>query len=177
MVTNILVKAMTQFPSPQFALAMHLLHGPIAMGLGSVGGASGELHEAVAKLRDLAGQLEGAQYARFWATLDSDDLYADLTADVAGFEDLMRMRIAGLVGQAYREVGADKLEAWLGLRGPDATKRFATDVAKWAVKDDGATIAIPLNADNEAKKAEIREDVNFEMFARVVRRSWEEQAP
>src|SRR2546430_7812859 len=51
-ITNILVKAMTQFPSPQFALALHLINP-------STTTASGELHEAVAKLRALNSLLEG----------------------------------------------------------------------------------------------------------------------
>lgn len=178
---------MTQFPSPQFSLAMHLLPGPVAMGMrkppeGAPPVAESELHEAVHKLRELNAHLEAARYAKFWATFDSDDLYADLTADVSGFEELMRVRIAQLVGQAYREVGLDKLELWLGIRGGEAeTRRFVEGTCKWTVRDakdgeESPVAIVPLNPDNEAKKAEIREDVSFDMFSRVVRRSWEEQA-
>ncbi|GAO19867.1 uncharacterized protein UV8b_01380 [Ustilaginoidea virens] len=163
-VTNILVKAMTLFPSPQFSLALHLVN-PSAV-------VSGELHEAVTKLRSLNSQLEGAQYAQFWASVDGDDLCADLIADISGFEDVIRHRIALLVSQAFRELKLTHLESWLGLS-EDATRKFVTDAAGWTVDGDG-NIKVPSNPDNEAKKAEIREDVNVEQFSRVIRRSWED---
>jgi translation initiation factor 3 subunit K len=182
-VTNILVKAMTQFPSAQFDLAMHLLSPQIAMpppapkAAPSDGPAparpNAELAEAVAKLRALNGQLESAQYARFWATMDSDDLYADLTTDIAGFEDMVRVRIAQLVGQACREISGSVLEAWLGMD-TDKMRRFVVETGGWKVDEATGNVLIPKNPDNEAKKTEIREDVNFDMFARVIRRSWEE---
>ncbi|CAG9941346.1 hypothetical protein V2G26_017652 [Clonostachys chloroleuca] len=163
-VTNSLVKAMTQFPSPQFSLALHLINPSAAN--------SGELHEAVNKLRTLNSQLEGAQYSSFWATLDGDDLCADLIADISGFEETIRHRIALLVSQAFREIKLSHLEAWLGLS-EDATKKFVSEVAGWSVEEDGS-VKVPSNPDNEAKKAEIREDVSVEQFSRVIRRSWEE---
>lgn len=163
-VTNILVKAMTLFPSPQFSLALHLINPSATV--------AGELAEALTKLRSLNSQLQGAQYAQFWASVDGDDLCADLIADISGFEEMVRFRIAELVSQAYREIKLSHLESWLGLS-EDATRRFLADVAGWNVDADGL-VKIPPNPDNEAKKAEIREDVNFEQFSRVIRRSWEE---
>ncbi|EFQ27493.1 GANP/Nin1/mts3/eIF-3 p25 family protein [Colletotrichum graminicola] len=163
-VTNILVKAMTQFPSPQFSLALHLINPSVIV--------QGELAEAVAKLRLLNTQLEGSEYARFWNTIDGDDLCADLIADISGFEDLIRTNIANLVAQAFREVKLSQLESWLGLNS-DATAKFVTEVAGWTVGDNGI-VTVPKNTENEAKKSEIREDVNVDMFSRVIRRSWEE---
>ncbi|RYP89561.1 hypothetical protein DL770_004334 [Monosporascus sp. CRB-9-2] len=168
-ITNVLVKTLTCFPSPQFALAMHLIPPSIL----APANARAELPEAISKLRELDGQLQGAQYARFWATLDSDDLYADLTADVSGFEETVRVRIATLVGHAYREVELPLLEAWLGLEGQAAAK-FIAETAGWSIGDDGL-VKVPRNPENEARKAEVREDVNVDMFSRVIRRAWEEQ--
>lgn len=166
-ITNILVKAMTAFPSPQFNLALHLL-APSSLAPGT------ELSEAVTKLRALNAHLQGASFSRFWATLDSDDLYADLTTDIEGFEDTIRVHIAQIVSEAFREVQVDILEGWLGLEGKDAVQKYVIDTCGWKVEGDN--VLIPKNADNEAKKAEIREDVNVDMFARIIRRSWEEVA-
>lgn len=165
-ITNVLVKTLTCFPSPQFTLALHLIP-PSTLAPTS----RGELSEAIIKLRELNNQLQGAQYARFWGTLDSDDLYADLVADIDGFEELVRVRIATLVSHAFREVELTVLAEWLGL-GEDAAAKFLTETAGWKV--EGASVQIPRNAENEAKKSEVREDVNVEMFSRVVRRAWEE---
>ncbi|CAK7563034.1 MAG: hypothetical protein SEPTF4163_000891 [Sporothrix epigloea] len=175
-ITNALVKAMTEFPSPQFNLAMHLLSPSVASPAAAAASnntVSTELAEAVSKLRALNNQLEGAQFARFWVTLDSDDLYADLTTDIAGFEETVRVRIAQLISHAFREIQLPLLEQWLGLS-EDAARQFVTETCGWNI--EGATVQIPTNAENEAKKTEIREDVNIEMFARVIRRSWEETA-
>ncbi|KAK4215116.1 COP9 signalosome [Rhypophila decipiens] len=171
-ITNILVKAMTQFPSPQFDLAMHLL-SPSHSNPGP--NSSSELAEAVSKLRALNAQLEGAQYDRFWATLESDDLYADLTTDIAGFEDMIRVRIAQLISHAYREISVSVLENWLGLDGEAKVKAFVTETCGWKVGEDGV-VQIPRNPENEAKKSEVREDVTIDMFSRVIKRSWEEIA-
>ncbi|KAG5929858.1 hypothetical protein E4U42_004250 [Claviceps africana] len=163
-VTNILVKAMTLFPSPQFSLTLHLINPTVA--------ATGELGEALTKLRSLNSQLEGSQYAQFWASVDGDDLCADLIADISGFEDTIRHTIARLISQAFRELKLTHLESWLGLN-EDATRTFVTEVAGWTIDEEG-NIKIPSNPENEAKKAEIREDVSVEQFSRVIRRSWEE---
>ncbi|KAK3313195.1 armadillo-type protein [Apodospora peruviana] len=171
-ITNILVKAMTQFPSPQFDLAMHLL-SPSHSNPGP--NSTSELAEAVSKLRALNAQLEGAQYDRFWATLDSDDLYADLTTDIAGFEDMIRVRIAQLISHAYREVSVTVLENWLGLDNEDEAKTFAVETCGWKIGEEGM-VQIPKNPENEARKTEIREDVTIDMFSRVIKRSWEETA-
>ncbi|CAN8105589.1 unnamed protein product [Discula destructiva] len=167
-ITNILVKAMTTFPSPQFNLALHLL-APSTFAGGS------ELSEAVVKLRALNAHLEGASFARFWGTLDSDDLYADLTTDIDGFEDTIRLKIAQIVSEAFRDVQTvPVLEGWLGLQGKEAVENYVVDTFGWNVEGD--MVIVPKNADNEAKKAEIREDVNVDMFSRIIRRAWEETA-
>lgn len=154
---------MTQFPSSQFSLALHLINPTAAQ--------SGELAEALTKLRALNGQLEGAEYASFWADIDGDDLCADLIADVAGFEDVIRNTITNLISQSFRELQLSHLESWLGLS-EDATKKYITESFGWTVEGDN--VKIPSNPDNEAKKSEIREDVAVDQFSRVLRRAWEE---
>ena len=162
---------MTQFPSIQFDHSLHFL-SPSVSNPGP--GAPSELAEAVGKLRIVNAQLEGAQYARFWATLDSDDIYADLTTDIVGFEEMIRLRIAQLVSEAFREIQVSVLEAWLGMDEADVRK-FAVETCGWKLAEDGV-VQIPRNVENEAKKSEIREDVNVDMFSRVIRRTWEEVA-
>lgn len=157
---------MTCFPSPQFSLTMHLIPPSIL-----APNSRAELPEAIGHLRELNTQLQGAQYARFWGTLDSDDLYADLVTDINGFEEIIRIRIATLVSHAFREVEIAVLAEWLGLD-EAAARKFVTETAGWKIEGDA--VQVPRNAENEAKKAEVREDVNVEMFSRVVRRAWEE---
>jgi len=173
-VTNTLVKALTVFPSPDFSLLLHLLPPHI---LHPTSTPPDPLSEAVLKLRQLNTLLESASYRAFWATLDSDDLYADLVADVNGFEELMRVRIAVNVGQGCREVERGVLESWLNLRG-GAFEAFVGGVCGWGVDDSegGGVVRVPVNKENEAKGTVVREEVRFEQFSRVVRRAYEQPA-
>jgi translation initiation factor 3 subunit K len=192
-ITNILVKALTVFPNPDFSLALSLLPthvlAPLSTSSHSPAAGDAPLSEAVQKLNILKNLLEGADYASFWAELDSDDLYADLVADVSGFEELMRVRIAALVSQAIREVDRSILESWLNLQGKEF-EHFVGTVCGWDV--DGDKIKVPINKDNEAKGTVVRENVNFDRkcstmvvlgiananteFSRVVKRAYEQPA-
>ena len=167
--TNILVKALTVFPSTDFSLCLHLLPPHILHPSSKVSSlpAAGDapLSEAVQKLDVLNTLLSEANYKGFWTTLDSDDLYADLVADVSGFEELMRIRIAVTIGQSCREVERGVLEGWLQLRGQDF-ERFITDICGWGIDSTtggkGGTVRIPVNKENEAKGTIVRENVQFD---------------
>jgi translation initiation factor 3 subunit K len=173
-VTNILVKALTIFPSPVFSLCLALLPpSTVPYHNTSASIPTTDFTESIQKLTLLSTLLESAQYARFWSTLESDDLYADLYADVAGFEDLIRIRIAGEVGKTFREIEAAVLSIWLDLRG-DALAKFCEKACGWTV--DGQRVAIPPNAENEAKSEVRGERVGVEMFGRVFRRGYEQPA-
>lgn len=130
------------------------------------------------KLTRLNTLLESAQYALFWSTFNSDDLYADLVADVAGFEELVRVRIAVEVGKAFREIGADVLTQWLDVKNRDALERFVVDVCGWEVdKTTGEiVIRVPMNRENEARSEIKGERVGVDMFGRVIRRGFEQPA-
>lgn len=172
-VTAILVKSLTVFPSPDFSLCLHLLPPSILVNKPR-DSSSPQLAEAVHKLNVLNNLLSGADYRGFWAMLRSDDLFADLTAGVSGFDELMRVRIAATVSQAVREVQRDILEDWLELRG-DAFEKFVGDVCGWKVESSGM-VEVPTNKDNEAKGTVVRENVKFDQFSRVVRRAYEQPA-
>lgn len=173
-VTNVLVKALTIFPSPAFSLGLALLPpSTIPFTTNNTSIPTTDLTESIQKLTRLSTLLESAQYDVFWSTLESDDLYADLYADIAGFEDLVRIRIAGEVGKAFREIDLGVLSSWLELRGEALTK-FCTSACGWRV--DGQKVTIPPNAENEAKSEVKGERVGVEMFGRVIRRGLEQPA-
>ncbi|KAF8444298.1 armadillo-type protein [Terfezia claveryi] len=170
-ITNILVKALTVFPGPDFSLCLHLLPPNILLPTTS---ATDTLAEAVQKLHTLSILLESGQYKEFWATLDSDDLYADLVADCIGFEELIRVRIAMATAQAAREVDRKVLEGWINMEGEDF-EGFVREVCQWTI-GDGDKVIIPVNNDNEAKTTVTRENVKFDQFSRLVKRAYEQPA-
>lgn len=153
--TNILVKALTVFPAPDFSLCLSLLPPHILQ----PNPAADSLAEAVQKLNVLHTLLNNAQYDQFWSSLDGDDLYADLTADVQGFEELMRIRMAVVISQSMQSVNKTLLESWLNLS-DDAFENFVKNTCGWAV--EGETVNIPLNKENEARGTVVRENVKFD---------------
>lgn len=174
-VTNILVKALTVFPSPAFSLSLALLP-PSSIPFSDAKSTNlpiTDLTESIQKLTRLSSLLESAQYDVFWSTLDSDDLYADLVSDTAGFEDLIRIRIASEVGKAFREVDLQVLSEWLDLRSEALTK-FVQTACGWKVHGEKAEI--PSNAENEAKSEVKGERVGVEQFGRIFRRGLESPA-
>jgi translation initiation factor 3 subunit K len=181
--TNILAKALTVFPSPAFSLALALLpahtqpFGPTSTdntNNNNLSQQTSDFVESVQKLTHLNALLESAQYALFWSTFNSDDLYADLVADVAGFEELVRVRIAVEVGKAFREISADALAQWLDLKSREALQKFVADVCGWEV--DGTVVRVPKNRENEARSEIKSERVGLDMFGRVIRRAYEQPA-
>ncbi|KAF2155185.1 ARM repeat-containing protein [Myriangium duriaei CBS 260.36] len=170
--TNILVKALTVFPSPDFNLCLSLL--PPHVLSKSSPAAQGSLAEAVQKLASLHAALVDARYADFWAALDDDDLVADLVADVQGFEEMMRVRMAVVVSQCMQSVEQSVLEGWLNLSQGEKFDKFVTDVCGWKVED--GRVVIPLNKENEARSTVVRESVKFEQFGRTVKRAYEQPA-
>lgn len=153
-ITNILVKALTVFPSPDFSLCLHLLP-PNSLITPPID----TFAEAVQKLHLLSKQLEGAEYREFWSILDGDDLYADLVADCSGFEELMRLRIATAVAQAFREIKREILEGYLNMQG-EAFEGFIKNVCVWTL--EGGRVKIPLNKENEAITTVTREVVKID---------------
>jgi translation initiation factor 3 subunit K len=164
-VTNILVKALTVFPAPDFSLCLSLLAPHVllnksgsstAHSLPAAGDAP--LSEAVQKLNDLHNSLARGDYSAFWAAYDGDDLFADLVADVVGFEELMRLRIVVAVGQAWRAVQRSVLQEWLNLEG----REFDHLMGVVGFEVQGDVVKIPLNKENAVKSSVLRENVKFD---------------
>ena len=77
------------------------------------------------------------------------------------------------MGKTFRQIEAAVLSSWLDLRG-DALAKFCEKACGWRV--DGQEVAIPPNAENEAKSEVKGERVGVEMFGRVFRRGYEQPA-
>ncbi|KAJ9302934.1 hypothetical protein DTO271G3_308 [Paecilomyces variotii] len=177
--TNILAKALTVFPSPAFSLSLALLPAhtqPFPSNSEESSSQTSDFVESIQKLARLNTLLESAQYSLFWSTFNSDDLYADLVADVAGFEELVRVRIAVEVGKAFREISIDVLAQWLDLRSREALEKFVADVCGWEVDKAAAIVRVPKNKENEARSEIKGERVGVDMFGRVIRRGFEQPA-
>ena len=152
-ITNILVKALTIFPSPDFSLCLHLLPPNIL----DPKTATDPLSDAVRKLAQLNELIESGSYREFWNAFEGEDLYADLVVDCVGFENIMRDGIALQTSMIAREVKKDIAQGWLNVRKDDLAEVVAS--YGWGLEND--VVTIPLNKENEAKTTVFRENVSF----------------
>lgn len=162
-ITNVLVKALTVFPQPDFALCLSLLPPHVLQNKTNSKQSKQQRNDAafceqVQKLNTLNNLLAAGNYAEFWSTYDGDDDMADLVADITGFEDLMRLRIVVAVSQAWRDIQRDVLEEWINLGDGD----FDRLMSAVGFKVEGDSVKVPLNKENEAKGTVIRENVKFD---------------
>ncbi|KAH8555998.1 armadillo-type protein [Umbelopsis sp. PMI_123] len=149
---NILAKALTAVPAPDFNLCLYLLTEPMI------------IDEPIKQLTALHQLLEQSRYAKFWETYKSESAYEQLVAEVRGFDQAIRNVVARVVSMTHQQISSSLLESYLDLKGDD----FAAFVKEqnWEIK--GALVQIPVNKDNEAKTVVIRENIKFEQLTKVI---------
>lgn len=103
-------------------------------------------------------------------------MYADLVADVSGFEELVRIRIAVEVGKAFRAISLDMLGQWLDVRSRDSLEKFVKEGFGWSFDGGVGVVWVPANKENETRSEVKSEHVGVEMFGRVLRRGFEQAA-
>ncbi|KAI9006664.1 armadillo-type protein [Phycomyces nitens] len=149
-IINILAKALTAVPAPDFNLCLYLLSEQASLA-------------AVEKLTDLQQLLEQSRYAKFWETYNKEE-YKSLTGAIVGFEAAIRQVIARVVAMSYQVISTSVLSSYLALTGDDLTK-FCNE-HQWQKKDD--VVQIPINEDNEAKAVVVIENIKFEQLTKVI---------
>jgi len=150
---NILAKALTAIPEPDFNLSLYLLDDKIA---GS---------DEVSRLTTLQQLLEQSRYSKFWETYSSSPEFQELTAEVKGFGNAIRRVISKVVAMTYQKIEEAVLRSYLNLEG-DA---FASFLIANGWKTDGAgSVLIGVNKLNEATSVVIRESLRFEQLTKVI---------
>jgi len=149
---NILVKALTAIPEPDFNLCLYLLTEQMVA------------DEPIQKLMMLQQLLEEARYKKFWEVYESDDLYKDLTREVQGFTGAIRKVIANVVNMTYQTISSDLLKSYLYLDG----ETYQSFLTSYGWSDVDGIVTIPVNKHNEAKTVVIRENIKFEQLTKVI---------
>jgi len=149
---NILAKALTAIPEPDFNLSLYLLDEKIA---GS---------EEVIRLTTLQQLLEQSRYKMFWETYLSSPKYKDLTSEVKGFEDAIRRVIGRVVAMTYQKIEESVLKGYLNLDG----EAFAGFLHMYGWKKENGSVLIGTNKMNEATSVVIREALKFEQLTKVI---------
>ncbi|KAK9355532.1 armadillo-type protein [Lipomyces doorenjongii] len=191
-VLNVLAKSLTVFPQPDFTLALHLLPPSLLHQYSTASAPSStiplppkadtddQLSNSVHRLTYLNSLLELEAFPAFWRILSSDvdEEYADLVADVTGFEDAIRKGISKGLILSMRSFKIETALSWWNFTNREAVEQWVEkEMPEWVIegdnivrKDDGdATAAATSTLQPVPGK------IKFEQFSRVIRRVYENE--
>ncbi|KAG5463050.1 MAG: armadillo-type protein, partial [Olpidium bornovanus] len=146
-ISNILAKALTAIPQPDFGTCLFMLNDTLMA------------EEPIGKLVAMRDLLETARYRDFWKFLSSDGVAAKAVAEVTGFENAIRE--ARAVSMTCQSIRRRRLEEYINLSGAG----FDTFLSEQGWKLEGDLVQIPINKDNEAKTTVLSENIKFERYS------------
>ncbi|KAF7319949.1 Eukaryotic translation initiation factor 3 subunit K [Mycena kentingensis (nom. inval.)] len=163
-VINILIKALTASPLPDFNLCISLLdERPINATLDE----PDPLPTVLPALKVLSDLLYKCRFPAFWEVYQSDELENlrdNYTVECAGFEDAVREVAIRAVKATFTRISSDRLASYLDLNGAD----LAAFVKKKGWKMDGNVIEIPPNPDNQIESIVVQENIKFPQLTKVI---------
>lgn len=169
-ILTILSKALIRFYSCDFTSCLHLLHPSVLL---IQDPPAESLSDQTQKLFHLYSLLDSAKYSEFWNTFESDDAYADIVADVNGFEDELRLSIAKTVEISLKQIAVPVFQEWSNLSENKFTK-WVEETLGWKIS--GTSVIVPVNKDNEIKMVVTNETVRFEQLNKIIKKVYELKA-
>ncbi|KAF9240947.1 ARM repeat-containing protein [Melanogaster broomeanus] len=142
-VVNILLKALTAEPFPDFNLCISLLDDRSP---------------------------PNCRFPTFWTFYKSEELESlreNYTIECVGFEDAIREVAARAVKATFTRIGLERLGTYVDLSGPE----LDTWVAKQGWSVDAGVVSIPPNPDNQIESVVIKENVKLPQLAKVIAHS------
>ncbi|KAJ7655111.1 armadillo-type protein [Mycena polygramma] len=163
-VINILIKALTASPLPDFNLCISLLdERPINANLDE----PDPLPSLLPTLKLLNDLLYRCRFPAFWEVYQSDELDSlrdNYTVECVGFEDAVREVAIRAVKATFTRISADRLASYLDLNGSD----LAAFVEKKGWKMEVNVVGIPPNPDNQIEATVVQENIKLPQLTKVI---------
>ncbi|KAG8964533.1 hypothetical protein FRC03_001699 [Tulasnella sp. 419] len=165
-VINILIKALTAIPAPDFNLCLALL------GERSTVNQTDEpdpVPEILPQLTLLSSLLLSCRFPSFWEFYYSRELAQlreNYTIECVGFDDSVRDVVIRAVKGAFTRIGRDRLESYLHLTGSDFDSYISS--LGWTIDSSSGVVSIPPNPDNQIQATVIREDIQLPQLSKII---------
>ncbi|KAJ7130063.1 armadillo-type protein [Mycena crocata] len=163
-VINILIKALTASPLPDFNLCISLLdERSINAGLDE----PDPLPSLLPTLKRLNDLLYRCRFPAFWEMYQSDELENlrdNYTVECVGFEDAVREVAIRAVKAAFTRITAERLASYLDLSGSE----LAAFVEKKGWKMEANVVGIPPNPDNQIEATVVQENIKLAQLTKVI---------
>lgn len=168
-VINILLKALTASPLPDFNLCIALLdERPINTSLDE----PDPLPQLLPVLNGLHDLLYRCRFPAFWKTYRSDELESlrdNYTVEVVGFENAVRAVAVRAVKAAFTRISAERLGSYLDLNGPNL-EAYLHDLG-WSIERSNSVVVIPPNPDNQIEATVVQESIKLPQLAKIISHS------
>ncbi|KAF5355700.1 hypothetical protein D9756_003918 [Leucocoprinus leucothites] len=168
-VINILIKALTAAPSPDFNLCVALLdERPINAPLEE----PDPLPALLPVLRNLHDHLFRCRFPAFWDIYRSDELEAlrdNYTVEVVGFDNAVREVVVRAVKAAFTRISTARLGSYLALSGDDLSGYVAK--LGWTIDSVTSVVDVPPNPDNQIEATVVQESIKLPQLAKVISHS------
>ncbi|KAF8167932.1 armadillo-type protein [Crassisporium funariophilum] len=167
---NILIKALTASPLPDFNLCISLLDERNA----SANNADepDPLPSILPVLKGLHNLLYRCRFPAFWEIYRSEELEQlrdNYTVEVAGFENAVRAVAIRAVRATFTRISSERLATYLDLSGPELT----TYIQKldWTIDASTSVVTVPPNPDNQIEATIVQETVTLPQLTKVIAHS------
>jgi len=165
-VINILIKALTASPFPDFNLCISLLDERVPS---TNIDEPDPLPSLLPVLTDLHTLLQQCKFPSFWTTYHSDDLETlrdNYTVECVGFEDAIREVVVRAVKAAFTRIGSERLGSYLDLNGSEL-KAYVSKLG-WSLDASTGVIGIPPNPDNQIESTVVQESIKLPQLVKVI---------
>ncbi|KAF9270395.1 ARM repeat-containing protein [Marasmius fiardii PR-910] len=166
-VINILVKALSASPLPDFNLCISLLdERPINATLDE----PDPLPQLLPILQGLHHLLYRCRFPAFWRAYRSEQLSSlreNYTVEVAGFENSIRDVAIRAVKSTFTRISTDRLGLYLDLNSPEELNSYIETLG-WTLDSTGAVINIPPNPDNQIAATVVQENIKLPQLTKVI---------
>ncbi|EAU92887.1 hypothetical protein CC1G_03674 [Coprinopsis cinerea okayama7 len=165
-VINILLKALTATPMPDFNLCISLLdERPPTASLDE----PDPLPTLLPLLRNLQNLLYRCRFPAFWQTYNSDEyenLRDNYTVEVVGFENAIRQIAIRAVTATFTHITSQRLGSYLNLDGEDLAEYIQQ--LGWSIDASTGNVAVPPNPDNQIEATVVQEQIKLPQLTKVI---------
>ncbi|TBU64983.1 initiation factor 3 [Dichomitus squalens] len=165
-VINILIKALTSAPFPDFNLCVSLLDDRPAPPANQ--DEPDPLPALLPTLTALHNLLQQCRFPAFWALYRSDEvegLRDNYTVECVGFEGAVRQVAVRAVKAAFTSIGSERLGTYLDLSGADLSAYV--EKLGWTTNESGV-VSIPPNPDNQIESTVVQENIQLPQLTKVI---------
>ncbi|KAF8078444.1 armadillo-type protein [Lyophyllum atratum] len=165
-VINILIKALTASPLPDFNLCISLLDER------SVNANLDEpdpLPTLLPILKGLHNLLYRCRFPAFWVAYHSEDLESlrdNYTVECVGFENAVREVAIRAVKAAFTQISTTRLGSYLDLTGTELEAYIQK--LGWPIDASTSVISVPPNPDNQIEATVVQESINLPQLTKVI---------